>query len=187
MSAKVIARLDFSGGRVLEAVEGDLLRQPVDAIVNAANGALAHGGGVAAAIANAAGDALLDEDNRLLAERGHVATGDAVVSVAGKLPFQGIIHAVGPVQGQGAEEGKLFSALLAAFRLADERGWKSLAFPAVSSGIFGVPVDVCARAYLLAVREFWAERADSSLTLIRLCLFPGPIVEAVRSEMRRSE
>jgi O-acetyl-ADP-ribose deacetylase (regulator of RNase III) len=185
MQSKLIARLEFPGGRVFEAVEGNLLRQPVDAIANAANGALAHGGGVAAAIARAAGDALLDEDNRILAERGHIPTGDAVVSIAGKLRFQGIIHAVGPMQGQGDEEGKLTSALLAAFRLADERGWKSLAFPAVSSGIFGVPAEVCARAYVQAVREFWAERPDSPLKLIRLCLFPGPIVAAVAAEMKR--
>ncbi|MFL5340792.1 MAG: macro domain-containing protein [Gemmataceae bacterium] len=184
MSANVIARLGFAGGRAFEAVEADLLRERVDAIVNAANGALAHGGGVAAAIARAAGEALTAEDNRILAERGHIPTGDAVVSAAGKLPFKGIIHAVGPVQGQGDEEGQLTSALLAAFRLADDRGWQSLAFPAVSSGIFGVPVDVCARAYIRAVREFFAERPEGNLKAIRLCLLQGPIVEAVRKAVK---
>ena len=83
---------------------GDLLAEPTEAIVNAANGHLAHGGGVAAAIARAAGPALEDEGGRIVAARGPLAVGEAVVTTAGRLPFKGVIHSVGPAtdpHGQG--------------------------------------------------------------------------------------
>jgi len=85
-------------------VRGNLLEEPVDAIVNAANGHLAHGGGVAGVISRAAGPELQQESDRLVAERGPFPTGSAVVTGAGKLPFKGIIHAVGPRFGEGDEE-----------------------------------------------------------------------------------
>jgi O-acetyl-ADP-ribose deacetylase len=120
-------------------VRGNLLEEPVDAIVNAANGRLAHGGGVAAVIARAAGPELQAESDRLVRAHGAFATGSAVVTTAGRLPFKGVIHAVGPRHGEGDEERKLERALRAAFGCAAERGWESLSFPAVSSGIFAVP------------------------------------------------
>jgi len=119
-------------------VRGDLLAEPVDAIVNAANGHLAHGGGVAAIIARAAGTALQEECERLIAGRGPLPTGSALVTTAGRLPFKGIIHAVGPRQGEGDEEKKLVKALMASWGRAHENGWESVSFPAVSSGIFAV-------------------------------------------------
>ena len=88
-------------------VRGNLLEEPVDAIVNAANGHLAHGGGVAGVISRAAGPELQLESDRLVAERGPYPTGSAVVTTAGKLPFKGVIHAVGPRLGEGDEETKL--------------------------------------------------------------------------------
>jgi O-acetyl-ADP-ribose deacetylase (regulator of RNase III) len=179
----VIAREEYPGGRVFEVVAGDLLSEPVDAIVNAANGRLAHGGGVAAAIARAAGPALVEEGGRIVSQRGTIGVGDAVVTSAGRLPFKGIIHAVGPHQGLGREEESLVNALEAAFLRADERGWTSVSFPAVSSGIFAVPPEVCARAYVRAVRGFFAAHPDTSLRTLRLCLFPGPLVELVKAEL----
>ena len=156
-------------------VRGDLLDEPVDAIVNAANGHLAHGGGVAAIIARAAGAAFQRECDLLIQKQGPVPTGDAVVTSAGKLPFKGVIHAVGPRQGEGDEEAKLYRALVAAFGCAKERGWSSVSFPAVSSGIFAVPLEVCARAYLKAMRA-------SPLSKVRLCLRDQPIIDAVLKE-----
>lgn len=135
----MIAREEYPGGRVFEVVAGDLLAEPADAIVNAANGHLAHGGGVAAAIARAAGPALVDEGDRIVAGGGPIEVGGAVVTTAGRLPFKGVIHAVGPHLGIGREEDRLVQALGAAFRRAHERGWGSVSFPAVSSGIFAVP------------------------------------------------
>jgi O-acetyl-ADP-ribose deacetylase (regulator of RNase III) len=171
----VIAREEYASGRAFEVVSGNLLEQDVDAIVNAANGHLAHGGGVAAAIARAAGPALVEEGDRIVAECGPVPVGEAVVTTAGRLPFKGVIHAVGPHLGLGHEEDRLVQALGAAFGKAHERGWASVAFPALSSGIFAVPLDVCARAYVRAVRGFFAAHPGSSVRTLRLCLFDGPL------------
>jgi len=179
----VIAREEYPGGHAFEVVTGDLLKEPVDAIVNAANGHLAHGGGVAAAIARAAGSALEEEGDRIVAERGPVPVGEAVVTTAGRLPFKGVIHAVGPHLGQGREEERLEQALQAAFLRAHEHGWASVSFPAVSSGIFAVPLDVCARAYVRAVRGFFSAHPATSLRTVRLCLFDGPLVELVKAEL----
>jgi len=182
----VIAREEYPGGRAFEVVTGDLLAEPVDAIVNAANGHLAHGGGVAAAIARAAGPALVEEGDRIVAGRGRIPVGEAVVTTAGRLRFKGVIHAVGPQRGVGQEEVRLAEALQAAFLRADERLWTSVSFPAVSSGIFAVPLEVCARAYVRAVRTFFAAHPATSLRLVRLCLFPGPLADLVKAEIVRS-
>jgi O-acetyl-ADP-ribose deacetylase (regulator of RNase III) len=179
----VIAREEYEGGRVFEVITGDLLSEPVDAIVNAANGHLAHGGGVAAAIARAAGPALVEEGHRIVSQRGPVEVGEAVVTTAGRLPFKGVIHAVGPHQGIGGEEELLVQALGVAFRRAHERGWSSVSFPAVSSGIFAVPLEVCARAYVRAVRAFFGAHPESSVRTIRLCLYPGPLTDLVKAEL----
>jgi len=159
-------------------VRGNLLEEPVEAIVNAANGMLAHGGGVAAIIARAAGAALVEESERLVRGRGPLPTGSAVVTTAGRLPFKGVIHAVGPRQGEGEEEAKLVKALASAFAAAAERGWTSVSFPAVSSGIFAVPPEVCARAYVAAA-------GASGLSKVRLCLRDQPVVDAVLKEIQR--
>ena len=157
-------------------MRGNLLDEPVDAIVNAANGHLAHGGGVAGIISRAAGPELQAESDRLARDQGPFPTGSAVVTTAGKLPFKGVIHAVGPRQGEGDEEAKLVEALTNAFQRARERGWRSVSFPAVSSGIFAVPLDVCARAYAKAARA-------SPLANVRLCLRDQPVIDAVLREL----
>jgi O-acetyl-ADP-ribose deacetylase (regulator of RNase III) len=157
-------------------VRGNLLEEPVEAIVNAANGRLAHGGGVAGLISRAAGPSLQEESDRIVRERGALPTGSAVVTTAGGLPFKGVIHAVGPRQGEGDEEAKLVRALAAAFACARERGWDSVSFPAVSSGIFAVPADVCARAYLAAARA-------APIRNLRLCLRDEPLIGTVLREL----
>lgn len=181
--AEVRKSLELPNGRRFLLVVNDLLWEPVDAIVNAANGRLAHGGGVAAAISRAAGDALDDESRAYVAEHGAVPTGEAAVTTAGKLEFKGVIHAVGPRMGDGDEEEKLTQAVANALLRAHERGWTSISFPAISSGIFMVPMDVCARAYLSGVRRHFEEQPDSSLREVRCCLFLGPLVDLVAAEM----
>jgi len=184
MTAKPeIAALDWPGGGRFEAVLDDLLKQKTDAIVNAANGRLAHGGGVAAAIEGAAGPELTREGDAIVAARGPIPTGGAVATTAGRLPFKAVIHAVGPRQGEGDEERLLVAALMAAFALADQRGFRSLAFPAVSSGIFAVPAEVCARAYVAAARSFFEARPGATLRLARLCLFEGAVAAALRRQL----
>ena len=159
-------------------VRGNLLEEPVDAIVNAANGHLAHGGGVAGIIARAAGPALQAESDRVLTMKGPFASGSAIVTSAGRLPFKGVIHAVGPRQGEGEEARKLEQALAAAFAIAREKGWESVSFPAVSAGIFAVPPAVCARAYIKAARA-------AGLRKVRLCLRDQPVIDAVLGELKR--
>lgn len=179
----MIGRKEYPGGRVFEAAIADLLDERTDGIVNAANGRLAHGGGVAAAIAAAAGPALEAEGDQIVRDRGTIPTGGAVLTTAGRLRFKGVIHAVGPRLGDGAEEDLVVSALKSAFRIASDNGWASLSFPAISSGIFAVPVPVCVRAYLRAVDEFYAEHEDSSLRTIRLALFKGGVADAVKQAL----
>jgi O-acetyl-ADP-ribose deacetylase (regulator of RNase III) len=157
-------------------VRGNLLDEAVDAIVNAANGRLAHAGGVAGVISRAAGPELQRESTLLVQIHGPYPTGAAVATTAGQLPYQGVIHAVGPRHGEGDEEQKLTLALSNAFSLAAERGWQRVSFPAVSSGIFAVPFDVCARAYLAAAR-------GALLRNVRLCLRDQPVIDAVLKEM----
>lgn len=177
--------LRLPGDRSFVLVVGDLFAQDVDAIVNAANGRLAHGGGVAGLIARRAGDALVSESRDHVRDNGPVPTGQAVVTTAGELPFQGVIHAVGPRQGEGEEHRKLESGVVEALNRADERGWRSVALPAVSSGIFAVPLDVCAGAYVAAALRHVEGRPETSVEEIRLCLLEGPLVELVRDEMER--
>ena len=157
-------------------MRGSLLEQDADAIVNAANGHLAHGGGVAGLLSRAAGPALQAESDAYIRRNGALPSGSAAVTGAGGLPFRGIIHAVGPRQGEGAEGAKLLRALEEAFRLAKQRGWESVAFPAVSSGIFSVPAPVCARAYVAAARA-------APLRKVTLCLRDQPVIDAVLREM----
>ncbi len=158
-------------------MRGNLLEEPVDAIVNAANGRLAHGGGVAGVISRAAGPRLQEDSDRLVEQHGAYATGTAVATTAGNLPFKGVIHAVGPRYGDGDEERKLVQALSAAFAVAKQNRWESVSFPAVSSGIFAVPLEICARAYAKAARA-------APLRKVRLCLRDQPVIDAVLKELR---
>ncbi len=175
----------LSGNRRLILSIGNLLNEPVDAIVNAANGHLAHGGGVAAAISRAAGPQLDRESREYVRANGPVPTGSAAVTTAGQLPFKGVVHAVGPSMGCGEEEAKLTSAVSDSLRLARERGWTSLALPAISSGIFRVPLDVCARSYIRGILQHFQQHPDSSLKEVRIALFRGELVGLVEKEMAK--
>ena len=132
-------------------VVGDLTAQHVDAIVNAANEALAPGGGVCGAIRRAGGDEIFDECARL----GGCPTGDAKATSAGRLPAEYVIHAVGPVWrgGQEGEPELLASAHRRALEVAAERGCRTIAFPALSTGIYGYPIELAAPIAVAAVAE----------------------------------
>ncbi|MBN2255707.1 MAG: macro domain-containing protein [Deltaproteobacteria bacterium] len=183
MAGTVIKRIEYPENREFVVVVHDLLAEPVDCIVNAANGMLAHGGGVAAAIANKAGRRLVEEGDEIVRRQGIIPVGSAVVTTAGDLPFKGVIHAVGPRMGEGDEEGNLMRALMSAFSRAHENGWFSLSFPGISSGIFSVPHYICARSYINAVNDYYKEYPRSSLATIRLCLMEGPLLNEVRKHL----
>jgi O-acetyl-ADP-ribose deacetylase len=135
-------------------VVGDLTAQELDAIVNAANEQLAPGGGVCGAIRRAGGDEIFEEAARL----GGCATGDAKATGAGRLPARYVIHAVGPAwKGGGAGEQELLaSAYRRSLEVAEELGCRTIAFPALSTGIYGYPVELAAPVAVGATRR----RAD---------------------------
>jgi O-acetyl-ADP-ribose deacetylase (regulator of RNase III) len=125
---------------------GDLTQYPADALVNAANSELSPGGGVCGAIHRAGGSTIAEECRRLRAERGPVPPGGAVATTAGRLPAKYVIHAVGPVWygGDRGEAELLSSCYRESIRVADDLKLHSIAFPAISTGIFGYPVDKAA-------------------------------------------
>lgn len=151
----------------IELLEGDITTLTVDAIVNAANSSLQHGGGVAAAIARRGGPGIQQQSDRI----GFVPVGNAAVTGGGDLPARWVIHAVGPRMGEGDEDRKLYDATIASLERAEELKVRTIAFPAISTGIFGFPMDRCARIMVAAAREF-AGRART-VQVVTFCLFSG--------------
>ncbi len=174
-------------GHIIKVVQGDITEEQVDAIVNAANEDLAHGGGVAGAIVRKGGPEIQRESTEWVRRHGPVATGQAAITGAGRLPAKAVIHAVGPIWhgGEQGEDEKLRSAVWNSLKLADERGFGSIALPAISSGIFGFPKDRCAQILLTTAREFAERHPDSRLREIRFVLFDQPTLEAFQAEFRR--
>ena len=162
----------FLGGRVSAGV-GDITRQRVDAVVNAANSSLMGGAGVDGAIHGAGGPSILEECRRIrrtLYPDG-LPTGEAVITGAGRLPARYVIHTVGPVWGsEGGREAELLARCYRrSLALASERGCLSVAFPAISTGAFGYPPDEAAAVSSLAIAEHFSE--DDSLREVRLVFF----------------
>jgi O-acetyl-ADP-ribose deacetylase (regulator of RNase III) len=154
-------------GKTLRLVQGDITEREVDAIVNAANSHLQHGGGVAGAIVRKGGHIIQEESDRI----GYVPVGNAAITVGGKLRARFIIHAVGPRMGEGDEENKLKSAVISSLNLASENGLKSVSMPAISSGIFGFPKDRCARILVREAVNYLSSHSAGSLDLIEFCVF----------------
>ncbi|MEV1173139.1 O-acetyl-ADP-ribose deacetylase [Nonomuraea sp. NPDC049784] len=150
-------------------VRGDITEQRADAVVNAANSSLMGGGGVDGAIHRRGGPEILEECRKLRA--GHygkgLPTGQAVATTAGRLPAKWVIHTVGPVHSRSEDRSELLAACYReSLRVADSLGAKSVAFPAISTGIYGWPMDDAARIALDAVRQ-----ADTSVEDVRFVLF----------------
>ena len=176
--ATVLASRHFGRG-VVEAVHGDLTQERVEAIVNAANSALAHGGGIAGAIVRRGGDEIQRESDA----RAPVPVGSAVVTGAGRLPSLFVIHAVGPQWGEGEEEGKLRGAVRSALERAEELGLASLAMPAISTGIFGYPKPEGCRVIVDEVAAH-LRRAGGSVTLVRLVAIDGETASHFRQAVQ---
>jgi putative ATPase len=160
------------GGAVLEIAQGDITALAVDAIVNAANEYLKHGGGVAAAISRKGGATIQRESDVLISARGPLGTGEAVITGGGKLVAKFVIHTVGPVWSRhdSAEADRLLcQAVKSSLTLAEEKKLKSIAFPAISTGIYGFPIE---RAAPLLLEE--AKRhveGESGLERVLFCLY----------------
>lgn len=144
---------------------GDITEEDTQAIVNAANRELQHGAGVAGAIVQKGGSNIQEESDRI----GTVETGNAAITSGGNLKANFVIHAVGPRMGEGNEDEKLRLATWNSLRLADEGLIQSIAFPAISTGIFGYPIDRCAFIMLEAVRKYC--KGETAIREIRFCLF----------------
>jgi len=162
MDAKVLARRAVGRGEIV-VVQGDLTEEKVDAIVNAANSNLAHGGGVAGAIVRKGGEVIQRES----LAKAPVEVGGAAVTSAGRLQCRWVIHAVGPVWGEGDEAAKLRSAVSSALARAEELALASVSLPAISTGIFGYPKAAGCRAIVEEVARHLAS-ASGSLKLVRL-------------------
>lgn len=151
---------------ILEIVEGDITEMETEAIVNAANSYLKHGGGVAGAIVRKGGKIIQEESDKI----GYCPVGSAVITGAGALKAKYVIHAVGPRMGEGDEDRKLKSATIKSLELADAKGIDSIAFPAISTGIFGFPLKRCAEIMLSTVIEYLNTK-KTVLKKVVFCLF----------------
>lgn len=179
--SQTVAQTTLPNGQQLVLVQGDITKEQVDAIVNAANEWLQHGGGVAGAIVRAGGEVIQEESNRI----GRVPTGSAAVTTGGRLPARYVIHAVGPIWNQYTPEEAdrlLASAVQSSLQRADELGIATVAFPAISSGIYGFPKDRCAKVMMGAIEDYFAQRADSSVKEVRLVLIDAPTLEVFQTE-----
>ena len=185
--AVLITQLTLSSGQTLALHHGDLTEERVDAIVNAANAHLAHGGGVAGAIVRRGGYEIQRESDEWVKSNGPAEHDRPALTGAGKLPCKAVIHAVGPVWQGGAhnEEAHLRAAYTSSLELAHAQGFTSIAFPSISTGIFGFPVERGAPIALIAVEDFCAIHPDSSLREIRFTLIDKPTVEVFQREFEK--
>lgn len=150
---------------ILELVQGDITDQATDAIVNAANSQLVLGGGVAGAIRRKGGPAIQEECR----QKAPIEVGEAAITTGGDLKARYVIHTVGPRMGEGDEDVKLKNATWNALKLADENKLKSIAFPAISTGIFGFPMERCAEVMIGTIIEYLSD--ETGLQRVVICLF----------------
>ena len=164
----------------LELVQGDITRELVDAVVNAANSGLRGGGGVDGAIHNAGGQTIVDECREIRERQGSVPAGEAVITSGGRLPARHVIHTVGPVwRGGGHGEAEVLTRCYRnSVALAAQRGLSSMAFPSISTGVYGYPVEEAAAIALSALRDTLL--AGCPLALVRCVLFSAEDFEIYR-------
>ena len=166
----------LSTGQTLQIVQGDITTETVDAIVNAANEHLQHGGGVAWAILKKGGPAIQKESDAWIRQHGPVSHARPAWTSGGLLPAKYVIHAVGPVWGDGDEDRKLSEAVTGSLRLADELKCASIALPAISTGIFGFPKDRAANIIFSSIEKYF-ESTTSNLKVVKLTLFDQATVD----------
>jgi O-acetyl-ADP-ribose deacetylase (regulator of RNase III) len=182
---KVLFESRTSAGQLIRIVQGDLTEEPADAIVNAANTQLAHGGGVAGAIVRRGGRKIQSESDAWVAKYGAVPTGSAAITGAGALRARYVIHAVGPVWGSGDEDPKLANAVLSALKLASNYELTSISLPGISSGIFGFPKPRCAAIMIETVLRYLSTHADGTLREVNLCNIDDQTAEIFWREAER--
>jgi O-acetyl-ADP-ribose deacetylase (regulator of RNase III) len=164
-------------GQTLQIVKGDITTDRVDAIVNAANKYLQHGGGVAWAIVRRGGDVIQVESDKWIKQRGPVSHADPAWTSGGTLPAKYVIHAVGPVWGDGDEDHKLADAVSGSLRMADELKCGSISLPAISTGIFGFPKERAAGVIFAAIEKYFSNAQSSTLKTVRILLFDDATIQ----------
>ncbi len=172
----------------VDICKGDLVYEQVDAIVNAANEDLKHIGGLAKAISDAGGPSIQRESDEYIATHKKVQSGSALILGSGDLPCKKVVHAVGPrwQDGMNNEEQILYSTVFKSLEVASSEQITSIAFPAISTGVFGVPEDVCARMSLKSVRDFFKSQSQSqtAITHIKFVLYSQKAVSKFLLVMR---
>ncbi len=164
-----MTELTVSDG-TLRLVQGDITKEKVGAIVNAANSSLMGGGGVDGAIHRAGGSAILAECKEIVNEQGRLPTGEAVITTAGDMPSKHVVHTVGPVWGGGekGEDGLLASAYRNSLKVAADNDCKTVAFPSISTGVYAFPIERAAR---IALRTIIEEMPKHDFDEVRMVLF----------------
>jgi O-acetyl-ADP-ribose deacetylase (regulator of RNase III) len=175
---KIIQETSLPSGQTLQLVQGDITAETTDAIVNAANERLQHGAGVAGAIVRRGGPVIQRESNEWVRKHGPVSHAAPAWTSAGNLPCRYVIHAVGPVWGDGDEDAKLGAAVSGSLRVADELKLESISVPAISTGIFGFPKENAARVILTAIREYFTHNSASKISLVRLVFYDADTLAA---------
>jgi len=168
-------------GVTVRLISADLTERDVDAIVNAANDRLQHGGGVAGAIVRKGGRIIQEESDRI----GFAAVGTAVITTGGRLKARHVIHTVGPRMGEGDEDNKLRRAMNSVLKLATENGLTSISVPAISAGIFGFPKDRCAKILVNETVAFLKNGPKSALKLVEFCIFDQEAYAFFKSEFEK--
>ncbi len=167
----------------ITALQGDITTLHVDAIVNAANTHLQHGGGVALAISRAGGPIIQDASDDWTAEHGPLTPGTAAVTPAGAMPVRFVIHVAGPRFKDGQDNAAmLHAAVFAALEAASEQSCRSLALPAISAGTYGYPLEEATRV-IVAATEAWCEQNPETLDEVLLVGFNARVTEAFRTAL----
>ncbi len=178
----ILRETKFPSGQLFQVVQGDITIEQVDAIVNAANKRLEHGGGVAWAISRAGGPKIQIESAMWIVQHGLVSHAEPAYTSGGKLACKYIIHAVGPVWGDGDEDTKLQAAVRGALWRADLLNVTSIALPAISTGIYNFPKERAAKIIINTIKAYFAENPNSTIQLVRLMLLDQHTVDAFLAE-----
>lgn len=186
-SAQVFYESLFHEGNTLQLVQGDLTLEHVDAIVNAANRHLQHGGGVAGAIARAGGKTIQQESDEWVRKHGPITHARPAYTHAGTLDCRYVIHAVGPIWGEGDEEFKLHETIRGCFLLAEELAVQSIAFPAISTGIYGFPIRKAAPVFKEELFRFLEKNPQTRVHVVRMVLHDTEALLTFLDEFRRTD
>ena len=161
----------------IKLVQGDITELNTDVIVNAANAQLIMGGGVAGAIRRKGGPLIQEECNKI---GGHFV-GGAVITTGGNLKAKHVIHAVGPRMGEGNEDEKLKNTIINSLKLMDEHELRNIAFPAISTGIFGYPIEKCAKIMISTAKEYLS--GETQIEEVVFCLYSKPDFKIFKKEL----